>query len=175
MLPRIRRHVRPAGNHRQTLLRLRPGRKPRPGPSRGFAVHTLAPQRDADQDMVRKTRDFVHVSDLVQALLLLAERSDGCGVFNVGSGEEVSMHALAEVIGSVTGRPATLLQISDVMEDSYRLVADISKIRGLGYVPRMSLAEGVSHLVSELGENPRLPGGETIFKRGQRAEEFALR
>ncbi|MDP2725977.1 MAG: NAD-dependent epimerase/dehydratase family protein [Dehalococcoidia bacterium] len=123
-------------------------------------------------DMARKTRDFVYVSDVVQAVLLLADKSDGCGVFNVGSGEEVSMQGLAEVIGSVTGRPAALLQISHVMEDSYRLVADISKIRALGYVPRVSLAEGVGQLVSELGDNPQLPTGETIFKRGQRAEGF---
>jgi len=55
-------------------------------------------------------------------------------------------------------------------QDSYRLVADISKIRSLGYTPRMELEEGVRQLVQELGERPALPAGATIFLRGQQGE-----
>lgn len=121
-------------------------------------------------DMKRKTRDFVHVHDLVQALLLLAEKADAGEIFNIGSGEEVSMAELTEVIGSVTGRKADVDEIAGVTEDTYRLVADIAKIRSLGYVPNVSLAEGVRQVAGELGANPELPGGATIFKRGQEAE-----
>ena len=121
-------------------------------------------------DMRRKTRDFVHVSDAVQGLLSIAERADVGGIFNVGSGGEVSMAELTEVIGSVTGRRAAVNEIADVTEDTYRLVADIAKIRSLGYAPRVSLAEGVRQLAAELGAAPELPGGATIFKKGQQAE-----
>lgn len=121
-------------------------------------------------DMRRKTRDFVHVSDAVQGLLSIAERADVGGIFNVGSGGEVSMAELTEVIGSVTGRRAAVNEIADVTEDTYRLVADIAKIRSLGYTPRVSLAEGVRQLAAELGAAPELPGGATIFKKGQQAE-----
>jgi nucleoside-diphosphate-sugar epimerase len=122
-------------------------------------------------DMDRKTRDFVHVADVIQGLLLIADKADAGEVFNLGSGEEVTMRELTEVIGSATSRTATTNEIPDVTEDTYRLVADISKIRSLGYVPRMSLAEGVKQLAEELGESPELPSGATIFKRAQRAEE----
>jgi len=121
-------------------------------------------------DPERKTRDFVHVSDVVQGLLLIADQANPGEVFNLGSGEEISMRELTEVIGSVTGRTAIVNEIPDVTEDTYRLVADISKIKSLSYVPMVSIVEGVRRLVLELGENPAMPRGATIFKRGQRAE-----
>jgi len=122
-------------------------------------------------DMDRKTRDFVHVSDAIEGLVLVADKAEVGEVFNIGSGQEVSMRELTEVIGHVTGRTATITQLSSITEDTYRLVADIAKIKSLGYVPRVSLVEGVRRLAIELGEHPELPSGATIFRKGQRAEE----
>jgi nucleoside-diphosphate-sugar epimerase len=121
--------------------------------------------------MDQKTRDFVHASDIVQGLLLVADKADAGEIFNLGSGEEVSMRELTDLIASVTGRTAIVDEISNITEDTYRLVADISKIKSLGYAPKMSLVEGVRQLAEELGENPQMPGGATIFKKGQRAEK----
>jgi len=121
-------------------------------------------------DPDRKTRDFVHVSDVVQGLLLIADRASAGEVFNLGSGEEVTMRELTDVISSVTGRPAVVDAIAQITEDTYRLVGDISKIRSFGYTSRVSLTEGVRQLAEELGEQPEMPAGTTIFKRGQRAE-----
>ncbi|HCJ32878.1 MAG TPA: hypothetical protein DHV65_01055, partial [Ktedonobacter sp.] len=61
-------------------------------------------------------------------------------------------------------------QIPQIKQDTYRLVANIAKIRSLGYTPRVSLADGIRELVHELGEHPELPGGDTIFEQGQQAE-----
>ena len=121
-------------------------------------------------DIDRKTRDFVHVSDVVQSLLLIADHAVEGEVFNLGSGTEVTMRELANIIGSVTGQQPVIEPIADIMEDTYRLVSDISKIRGLGYDPKVSLAEGLRRLVEELGQHPQMPAGATIFKRGQRGE-----
>ncbi len=121
-------------------------------------------------DPDRKTRDFVHVSDVVDGLLLIADRAPGGETFNLGSGEEVTMGELTDVISSVTGRPAAVDAIPEITEDTYRLVGDISNIRSLGYAPRVSLVEGVSQLAEELGEHPEMPAGATLFRQGQRAE-----
>jgi len=121
-------------------------------------------------NMDRKTRDFVHVDDVIEGLLLIADKADAGEVFNLGSGEEVSMRELTETIGSVTGQQATVTELSAVTEDSYRLVADIAKIRSLGYVPKVPLVEGIRRLAKELGGKPELPSGATILKKGQEAE-----
>ena len=122
-------------------------------------------------DPDRKTRDFVHVSDIVRGLLLIAEKAEPGEIFNLGSGQEVPMRKLTDIISSVTGRKAGVHEIRSVTDDTYRLVADISKIKSLGYSPKTSLVEGVRQLAEELGENPKLPSGTTIFKKGQEAEK----
>ena len=122
-------------------------------------------------DRDKKTRDFVHVSDLIQGILLIADKAEAGEVFNIGSGDEIPMRQLVEVIGSVTGCVAAVSEITHISSYSYRLVADISKLGSLGYVPQMSLVEGVKQLAMKLGEKPEMPGGTTIFKRGERAEE----
>lgn len=121
-------------------------------------------------DADRKTRDFVHVSDVVQALLLLADRAEPGEIFNIGSGEEWSMRQLVEVIGAATETTPVVKEITEVADDTYRLVADIAKLRGLGYAPATSLADGVADLVARLGPHPEAPGGATIFRPGQQAE-----
>ena len=121
-------------------------------------------------DIERKTRDFVHVSDLVQGLITIAEKAPSGEVYNIGSGDEISMRELTETIAEVTGREAQIDAVPEITEDTYRLVADIAKIRSLGYAPRVSLVEGVRQLAAELGAAPELPGGATIFKKGQQAE-----
>jgi UDP-glucose 4-epimerase len=123
-------------------------------------------------DPDRKTRDFVHVRDLVEGLLIIADQATEGEAYNVGSGTEVNMRQLCDVIGSATGIPPKIDEISDITEDTYRLVGDISKLRALGYEPRVSLEGGVAQLAAELGEAPELPGTTTIFSRSQRGERF---
>ena len=115
-----------------------------------------------------KTRDFVHVSDIVQGLLLLADRGVPGEAYNVASGTEVSMRGLADIIGQVTGTPATIDTITAITQDTFRFVADISKITALGYEPKTPLTEGVRQLAQALGDRPALPGSETIFTPNQR-------
>jgi UDP-glucose 4-epimerase len=121
-------------------------------------------------DVDKKTRDFIHVNDLVAALLLLADRAQPGEIFNLGSGEEYSMRHVVDLIGDITEQTPMVKELSDITNDTYRLVADISKLRALGFTPSMSLADGISDLVSRLGSNPEPPGGTTIFTPGQQAE-----
>jgi nucleoside-diphosphate-sugar epimerase len=121
----------------------------------------------------KKTRDFVHVSDLVAALLLLADQGAPGQAYNIGSGHEISMYDLAQVIGEASGRPTVIHEISQITEDTYRLVGDISKLSKLGYRPQTSILDGVTQLVQELGVYPELPGSATIFKPSQRGVALA--
>jgi nucleoside-diphosphate-sugar epimerase len=124
----------------------------------------------ATGDIDAKTRDFCHVDDLVQALLLLADSGADGETYNIGSGTETSLRELVYLLEVVTGRKAELHSDRTVAEDTYRMVADISKLRGLGYAPRRSLDAGVADLAAVLGANPVLPTVDTIFRAGQRQD-----
>jgi UDP-glucose 4-epimerase len=121
-------------------------------------------------DPDRKIRDFVSVHDLVRGFLVIVDKGEEGQAYNVGSGEEISMTELAETIGQVTGRKVRIHAIREILDDTYRLVADISKIRSLGYNPEVCLREGLEEIVRSLGDRPERPSGGTIFKVGQKAE-----
>lgn len=116
-------------------------------------------------DIDRKTRDFLHVSDLCQALITLAEAGDDGETYNLGSGLEVSMRDLADVLTEATGRPARLVADATHLDDSFRLVADVGKLRGLGFEPAIDLLEGVRRLATELGPDAELPSMRPVFRR----------
>jgi UDP-glucose 4-epimerase len=71
----------------------------------------------------------------------------------------------------LTGRTLRVHEIPEITQDTYRLVADISKVKSLGHRPTVSLEEGIRTIVEDLGESPELPSGGTIFAQGQHAEE----
>jgi nucleoside-diphosphate-sugar epimerase len=116
-------------------------------------------------DIDRKTRDFVHVADVCAALITLAESGEPGGIYNIGSGQEVSMRELADAVGTATGRPARLKADTSQLEDSFRLVADISRLRGIGYEPSVPLDQGLKSLAEELGDFPELPSASAVFRR----------
>jgi UDP-glucose 4-epimerase len=93
------------------------------------------------------TRDFVHVDDVVQALLA-ASAHDG-GVFNVGTGTETSvseLHALCERALGVTAPPKHAAQRAG---DARRSVLDPSHAtRELGFTARVSLADGLAATIA---------------------------
>jgi UDP-glucose 4-epimerase len=116
-------------------------------------------------DIDLKTRDFVHVSDVCAALIALADNGEPGEVYNIGSGTETSMRGLADAVATATGRPARLKADTSQLEDSFRLVADISKLRGIGYRPAVTLAQGLESLAEELGPFPELPTATVAFRR----------
>jgi dTDP-L-rhamnose 4-epimerase len=98
----------------------------------------------------RQTRDFVHVSDIVQANLLALETERAEGVFNVGTGRPTSVLRVAEVLGGLLAPDAEPEVVGQFRAGDIRhCVADITKIRAeLGYEPRVTFEDGMADLVS---------------------------
>ena len=83
-----------------------------------------------------QTRDFVHVSDIVSANMLVADK-DVHGVYNVGTGVEYSVNQIANMISDIQGNlPARV-------GEARRSVADISKIKSIGWRPNVKLEEWI--------------------------------
>jgi dTDP-L-rhamnose 4-epimerase len=97
----------------------------------------------------QQSRDFVHVSDIVQANLLAMERDEmAYGVYNVGTGRQLTILGVAEALSRQMGggRPAKIEQ-SFRAGDIRHCYADVSRLAALGYRPRVSFEQGVAELV----------------------------
>ncbi len=98
-----------------------------------------------------QTRDFVYISDVVDALIAAIFAVDlNRAIVNVGSGHEVSVKELVSTIENVVGREARVLHNHTESGGVARLVADIALARQkLGFVPRVDLAKGIRSLWEE--------------------------
>jgi len=99
----------------------------------------------------QQTRDFVYVTDAVEAMAAAAvATSVDRGAINVGSGKEVSINALVDAIERVTGRTAHRLYNEEEDSGVRRLVADVTLAREkLGFRPKVHLESGLRWTLQE--------------------------
>jgi UDP-glucose 4-epimerase len=93
-----------------------------------------------------KTRDFVYVSDVVNANMLAAQKDGISGeVFNVGVGKETSINELAVLVLKISGREDLAPMYGPPREaDFSRCAVDTTKAKKmLGYTPQVSLEDGL--------------------------------
>jgi UDP-glucose 4-epimerase len=97
-----------------------------------------------------QTRDFTDVSDVVQALLLAAERPGVSGeVFNIGTGHGTSLLDLVAALNRQLGTAVVPKHAEPRTGDIRHSCADISKARTmLGYVPRVPFEEGLARTLA---------------------------
>jgi len=116
----------------------------------------------------RQSRDFVYVTDVLEALLKAstAERVNR-QVFNVGSGLGTTISALVEQLEIVTGRRAQRVWNREKSGGVRQLVADISKAREvLNYHPKVTLDVGLERM---LVEDPRFASSRHTSISGEDA------
>jgi GDP-L-fucose synthase len=91
-------------------------------------------------------REFLHVDDLAQACLLLMDKYSEPGTINIGSGQEVTIQALAETIANVVGYYGKLEFDKSKPDGTPRKIMDNSRIQALGWSPKISLKEGIQEV-----------------------------
>ena len=95
-----------------------------------------------------QTRDFVHVSDVVDAFRRVGAAAVAGDAFNVGTGESVTINELAEVVRSAVGSDSPITHTDPRPGDVRFSRADVSKARErLGYSPSVGLEEGIEDLL----------------------------
>jgi UDP-glucose 4-epimerase len=100
-----------------------------------------------------ETRDFIHVQDIAQAVILLAERVPADGsAYNVASGTETSVQDVAQAIAEKSRKCSVLFRGTRRGYDPERWKADITKIRNIGFQPSISLGEGLDDVISWMWE-----------------------
>ena len=113
-------------------------------------IKQLAEASDADpvslpiQGSGAETRAFCYIDDLAAGLLLLLDRGEHLGIYHIGTMEEVTIASVADLIGDYFGRKVEICAGPARPGGTLRRCPDISKMRALGYEPRVSLVEGIS-------------------------------
>jgi GDP-L-fucose synthase len=92
-------------------------------------------------------REFLHVDDLAQAVVVLLEKYNNDEHINVGTGEDVTIKELAETIANAAGYVGQLEWDSTKPNGTPRKVMDVSRIKSLGWAPQISLVDGVRQTV----------------------------
>lgn len=101
-------------------------------------------------------REFMNVDDLADAAVFLMEKWNSPEIINVGTGTDISIKDLAAKIATATGYKGKILWDSSKPDGMLRKCLDISKIQSLGFKPKISLDEGIQHMINEYKNIPRL-------------------
>jgi GDP-L-fucose synthase len=101
-------------------------------------------------------REFLHADDLGDALRFLLENYDSPEIINVGCGEDVTIRELAEIVLEVVGLEVNLVFDTTKPDGTPRKLLDITRLRKLGWHPRISLRDGIRQTYEWFLENGKV-------------------
>ncbi len=88
-------------------------------------------------------REFLHVDDLADACLHLMQYYDQPEIVNVGTGEDITIHELAEMVKAAVGFEGEIVQDTTKPDGTPRKLLDVTRLHGLGWKHRIPLVEGI--------------------------------
>jgi GDP-L-fucose synthase len=94
-------------------------------------------------------REFLHVDDLAQACCFLMQNYNDKEFVNVGCGNDLSIKELAEMIQGIVGFQGELIWNTDKPDGTPRKLMDISKIKSLGWSPKIELQTGIESVYQD--------------------------
>lgn len=100
------------------------------------------------------TRSFIHVYDTCAAIDTLLQKGEVGQVYNVGAGEELSIHQLVGVVARVLKQrdawPSSEVTVGEALTGCRRRVPDVSKLLALGWGPAKTLEDAIKDLAAEV-------------------------
>lgn len=99
-------------------------------------------------------REFLHVDDLADAALFLMENYNDHLFVNVGTGEDLAIRDLAEMISEVVGFEGELRFDSSKPDGTPRKLMDISRLHNMGWKHSIGLREGIRMVYGDMKDNP---------------------
>jgi len=98
-------------------------------------------------------REFLHVDDLADACMFLMNNYDEELFVNVGTGEDLTIKALAEMIKDIVGYTGELKWNTDKPDGTPRKLMDVSRLHKLGWKHRIGLREGIAAVYAEFASS----------------------
>ena len=95
-------------------------------------------------------REFLHVDDLAEACYYLLQNYNESGPINVGTGEDVSILELAQIIKGIVGYTGNIVNDTTKPDGTPRKLMDVSKINAAGWKHTIALEEGIKSVYESL-------------------------
>ena len=95
-------------------------------------------------------REFMHADDLAAACLFLMENFNEEGFVNVGTGVDLQIRELAEMIKNIVGYEGDIIQDTTKPDGTPRKLMDVSKLHNMGWQHKIALADGIRSVVEEV-------------------------
>lgn len=99
-------------------------------------------------------REFLHVDDLAAACLFLMEHYAGKEFVNVGTGEDLPIRELADLIARIVGYEGDIVWDTDKPDGTPRKLMNCDRIHALGWQHRIGLEEGLRAVYEAYREHP---------------------
>lgn len=99
-------------------------------------------------------REFMYVDDLANLCVFLMNNYTGDEIVNAGTGEEISVKALAELVAKVTGYQGEIRWDTTKPNGTPRKLLDVSKATALGWIYKTDLEEGIKLAYQDFLHNP---------------------
>ena len=93
-------------------------------------------------------REFLHSRDLASAVLMATEKYDSDMHLNIGTGEDLTIKELANLVGTLTGFKGQTLWDATKPDGTPRKVMEVSRLKAMGWNPTISLEDGVQETIS---------------------------
>jgi GDP-L-fucose synthase len=88
-------------------------------------------------------REFLYVDDLADACLYLMTNYNGSEIVNIGTGEDITIKDLANLVKEVVGFEGDIYFNTEMPDGTPRKLLDVNRIKGLGWTYKTSLKEGI--------------------------------
>jgi len=95
-------------------------------------------------------REFLHVDDMADACYFLMQNYDGDEIFNIGTGTDVSVLELANLMKEITGFDGEFKFDATKPNGTPRKLLDVSKLESVGWKSKISLKEGIQLIFDEV-------------------------
>ena len=94
-------------------------------------------------------REFLHVDDCADAIIFLLKKYSEYNHINIGAGTDIKISELAFLISEIIGYNGKIVYDKSRPDGTPRKLLDISKIKKLGWGPKISLKEGLRKTIKE--------------------------
>lgn len=97
----------------------------------------------------RPMREFLYVDDLAEACVFLMEQNVGDGLYNIGTGQDISINALAEIVMDVVGFQGRIRFDASKPDGTPRKLLNVERMHQLGWQATVSLRDGIARAYAD--------------------------